>query len=82
MSWQGTLRRAGRRIRRRLGLPVLSRRVVLLILLGFLGLALVATILPDFIARLAQYRVNQYEPKDFQREQHLEQSSKGGKGSP
>ena len=36
----------------------------------------------DFIARLAQYRVNQYEPKDFQREQHLEQSSKGGKGSP
>ena len=82
MSWRGRWRRAGRRIRRRLGLPVLSRRGALLILLGFLGLALVATILPDFLAGLARYRVNQYEPKDFQREEHLEQSSKGGKGSP
>jgi hypothetical protein len=81
MSWRGTWRRTGRRLRKRLGLPVLSRRAALLVLLGFLGLALGATILPDLIAGFARYRVNQYEPKDFQREEHLEQS-KGRKGSP
>jgi hypothetical protein len=81
MSWRGARRRAERRLRRRLGLPVLSRRAALLVLLGFLGLALGATVLPDFLAALARYRVNQYEPKDFQREEHLEQS-KGRQGSP
>jgi len=82
MTWRGALRRAGRRTRRKLGLPVLSRRVVVLLLLGFLGLALAATIVPDFIAGLGQYRANQYEPKDFQREEHVDQTSRAPKGRP
>ncbi len=77
-----TRRRTWRRIRRKLGLPVLSRRVVVLLLLGFLGLALAATIVPDFITGLAQYRATQYEPKDFQREEHVERASRAPKGPP
>lgn len=78
MTW----RRRWRRTRRRLGLPVLSRRGVALLVLGFLGLALAATIVPDFISSLARYRANQYEPKDFQREEHVEQAARPPRGVP
>lgn len=64
-------------MRRRFGLPVVGRRTVLLIFLLFIGLAYVAvTILANFVMKLGQYEPHYYEPKDFQREEHLEQPEK------
>ncbi len=77
MRWRLTSRRARRRIRRRLGLPALSRRTALLILFLFLGLAYVSvTLLADFFTRLGRYAPQYYEPKDFQREEVLETREK------
>lgn len=63
------IRRRARRLRRRLGLPALSRRAVLLILLAILGLAYVsATVLGDLIMKMGRHAPQSYEPKDFERE--------------
>ncbi len=64
-------------MRRRFGLPVVGPRTVLLILLLFIGLVYVTvTILADFVMKLGQYGPHYYEPKDLQREEHLEQPEK------
>ncbi len=74
MRWGFWIRRYGRRLRRRLGLPALSRRTALLILLFFLGLIWVAvTLMADFFMKTGRYGPRYYEPKDFQREEHIEQ---------
>jgi len=66
--WLWLMRRA-HRIRRRLGLPALRRRTVLLILLVLAGLVYASvTVLADFFGRSSQYGPKYYEPKDFQRE--------------
>jgi hypothetical protein len=73
MSW----RRWSRRVRRSLGLPAVSRRAALWILLLFVGLAFLSvTVFSDFATTLSQYRFQHYEPKDFQREEHVEPTSK------
>ncbi|MFQ5960749.1 MAG: hypothetical protein ACE5MG_05090 [Candidatus Methylomirabilales bacterium] len=64
------IRRRMRRLRRRLGLPALRGRTVLLIFLAILGLAYVsATVLGDFIMEMGRYAPKFYEPKDFAREE-------------
>lgn len=68
MRWRLWISRAGRRIRRRLGLPAFSRRAALLIVLTIIGLAYVSvTFLADFFTTLAGYAPQYYEPKDSQR---------------
>ena len=67
-TWLWLMRRA-HRIRRRLGLPALRRRTVLLILLVLAGLVYASvTLLADFFGTSGQYRPKYYEPKDFERE--------------
>ncbi|MFN3476313.1 MAG: hypothetical protein ACK4Z6_01985 [Candidatus Methylomirabilales bacterium] len=74
VGWRRWIRRFGRRFRRRLGLPALSRRTVLAILLLFIGLAFVAVaIVADFLTKTGRYGPHYYEPKDFQREEYLKQ---------
>lgn len=81
MTWWYPIRRARRRLRRVLGLPVLSRRAALLILLAFLGLAFLSvTVLSEFVVTLSGYRFQQYEPKDFQREELMERAAKPPRG--
>lgn len=65
-----SIRRIGRRIRRRLGLPALRRRAALWILLVFIGVVYVSvTVLADFFVHLNRYAPQYHEPKDFQREE-------------
>ena len=74
VRWRLRIRRFGRRIRRRLGLPAFSRRTTLALILLLIGLAFVAvTIVADFFMKTAQYSPQYYEPKDIQREEHIEQ---------
>ncbi|MBI3989055.1 MAG: hypothetical protein HY347_05505 [candidate division NC10 bacterium] len=74
MRWRLRIRRFGRRLRRRLGLPPISRRTALVLLLLFIGLVFVAVaIVADFLIKTGRYGPKYYEPKDFQREEHLEQ---------
>ncbi|MBI3454378.1 MAG: hypothetical protein HY002_01135 [Candidatus Rokubacteria bacterium] len=83
MRLDGWVRRASHRLRRRLGVPRISRRTALVILFVFIGLALLsATLLADFLATLGGYRVDQYEPKDFQREEYMERTMRPPTGRP
>lgn len=85
MSWRRGIRRTGRQIRRRLGLPRFSARTWLLAILLLLGLLYVGTtVMTDFLIRLGQYESPQhYEPKDFSREEVLEkEQAKEEKKSP
>lgn len=67
MTWR--VRKKGRRIRRYLGLPILSRRAWLLVVLVFLGLVYVGvTVVGDFVMTIGRYAPQYYEPKDVQRE--------------
>lgn len=69
IGWRRSIRHAERRIRRRLGLPALSRGTALVLILIFLGLAyLSVTLFADFVMTLGQYAPQYYEPKDFARE--------------
>lgn len=73
MRWRARLRHARRRFRRRLGLPRLSRRGALLILLAFVSLVFVSvTILANWATLMHAYAPRYYEPKDFQREELIE----------
>lgn len=66
----------GRRLRRRLGLPVLSARAWLLVVLAILGLVYAGTaVIADFAVKLARYAPRYYEPKDFQRQDLIERQS-------
>ena len=77
MSPRLRIRRAGRRMRRSLGLPALSLRAALLIILLFLALAYVSvTIVADFFTRQGQYAPRYYEPKESERQQMLESQEK------
>lgn len=74
MKWGRWIRRFGRRLRRRLGLPALSRRTALLIFLIFISLVYVGvTLVADFFMKMGRYGPQSYEPKDFQREEYLKQ---------
>lgn len=65
----GQLRKKGRRLRRRLGLPVLSRRAWLFVVLAFLGLVYVAvTVVGEFVVKTTQYAPELYELKDLRKE--------------
>ena len=67
LTWR--LWKSGRRIRRHLGLPILSRRTWLLVVLAFLGLIYVGvTVVADFVMKIGRYAPQYYEPKDVQRE--------------
>ena len=67
------IRRRARRVRRRLGLPALSCRAALLILLVLLCLAFVSVaVLGDLITKMGQYAPQFYEPKDFERELEMQ----------
>jgi len=60
-----------------LGLPALSRRTALVLILLFIGLAFVAVaIVADFLLKTGRYGLQYYEPKDFQREEYLKQLEK------
>lgn len=68
-GWRVQIRRQGRRMWRRLGLPRVSGRSALLIFLLFVGLAyLSVTVLTDFFATLGRYTPQYYEPKDSARQ--------------
>lgn len=70
LRWRARLRRAARHLRRWLGLPGLSRRTLVLVLLVFLGLAFVSvTLVADFVLKISGYAPWYYEPKDFEREE-------------
>jgi hypothetical protein len=64
----------GRRLRRRLGLPALSTRAWLLVVLGLLaGVYAGTALVGEFVVRLLGYTPPvYYEPKDIQRQQMLE----------
>jgi hypothetical protein len=64
-----------RRVRGWLGVPAVSSRTWLLVILLFLGLVLGATVLTDFVLKFGQYAPWYYEPKDFQREEQLQRES-------
>ena len=69
------LRRLTRRVRGWLGVPAVSSRTWLLVILLFLGLVLGVTLLTDFVLKFGQYAPWYYEPKDFQREEQLQRES-------
>lgn len=84
MSWRLGIRRTGRQVRRRLGLPRFSARAWLLAILVLLALLYVGTtVMTDFLIRLGQYESPpHYEPKDFSREEVLEKGQEKAKKSP
>lgn len=63
------------RVRHRLGLPRTKGTTAVIVLVVFLGLALVsATLLADFVAHMGLYAPRNYEPKDFERGDLVERS--------
>ncbi|MFQ5848928.1 MAG: hypothetical protein ACE5IQ_14800 [Candidatus Methylomirabilales bacterium] len=75
------VRRQVRRLQTWLGLPTMSCRATLLVLLALIALAVVSvTLLGDFITKMGQYDPQYYEPKDYQRQ--IEVERKQGLGMP
>jgi hypothetical protein len=64
------VRRVGRVLVRRLGLPPLGARGWLVVVLLLLGLVVTTVLVADFVLRFGAFGPRYYEPKDFQREQH------------
>jgi len=69
------LRRLTRRVRGWLGVPAVSSRTWLMVILLFLGLVLGVTLLTDFVLKFGHYAPRDYEPKDFQREEQVQRES-------
>ena len=66
------LKRRAERLRRWLGLPALSPRAALLILLGLLALAYVSvSVLSELTTKMKGYAPQYYEPKDIEREMEM-----------
>lgn len=70
-----TLRRLTRRLRGVVGLPPVSKRAWLMVVLLFLGLVVAVVVLTDFALKSGRYAPQYYEPKDFQREEQVERES-------
>lgn len=65
------------RLRRRLGVPRLSRRGWLWVAVAIIGLILAATALGELFLSAGRYGPQHYEPKDFSREEQVEREMKG-----
>lgn len=65
-----------RRLRRRLGVPRLSRRGRLWVAVVLLALLAGAALVGEFLVSTGRYRPQYYEPKDFSREEQVEREMK------
>ncbi len=70
------LKSRAERLRRWLGLPALSPRAALLILLGLLALAYVSvSVLSELTTKMKGYAPQYYEPKDIERAQGVQKKN-------